>query len=206
MANRKLPHSGKFHYRLSPKQKAEIAQNLIDILCKKSMITEQTRAFVANWILTVRGEKGKVFFDVWDIVLKNYMPTSRPVLFRSCRRRYDGKIASFTRRLECARRFSKGKGFLLVCDTEETLEHEELLYVEGQYKHTFYPLVDLLKIAQESGGWGFSDRLLNNYIGEQEYIMRVDMDDMHSFKWPNSACPSLRGQRENFETPHFLKP
>lgn len=183
MADHKLPCSNNFRYRLSKKQKAEIAQNLIDILCKNAMITEQTRIFVGNWILTVREEKGKGFFDVWDIVLKNYLPASRPVLFRSCTRRNDGRIASFTGRLECARRFSEGKGFLMICDTKETLEHEELVYKPGQYKHTFYPLVDVLDIAKKSGGWGFSDRLLNSYIGEQEYIMRVDIGDMHSFRW-----------------------
>lgn len=183
MTDRKLPCDNNFRYRLSQKQKEEIAQNLIDILSKNAMITEDTVTFVGNWILTDRIRKGKDYFDVWDIVLKNYMPTSRPVLFRSCRRRYDGKIVSFTGGLESARRFSRGKGFLIICDTKDALENEEALYKSGEYRHTFYPLVEVLEIAKKSGGWGFSDRLLNVYIGEQEYIMRIDKECMHSFKW-----------------------
>lgn len=173
----------KFQYRLSAKHKEEIAQNLIDILSKGSVITDLTRTFVGNWILTGPDEKRKAFFDVWDIVLKNYLPQSRPVLFRACKRRYDGRIASFTGCLESARRFSKGKGMLIICDTKETLQFENRLYQPGQYKHTFYPLLKVLKIAKEHGGWGFSDRLLEQYVGEQEYIMRMDLANMHTFKW-----------------------
>ena len=50
-----------FQYRLSKKQKAEIAQNLIDILQKDSEITEQTQKFIGNWILTGPDEKKKLF-------------------------------------------------------------------------------------------------------------------------------------------------
>lgn len=174
----------KFQYRLSENQKREIAQNLIDILQKDSEITGQTRIFIGNWILTVADEKGKAFFDVWDIVLKNYLPTTRPVLFRACGRiSKDGKIASFTGRLECARRFSKGSGSLIICDTNETLLYEEENYQPGQYRHTFYPLASVLEKAQSCGGWGFSERLLVKYLGEDEYIMRIELGNMHSFKW-----------------------
>lgn len=162
----------------------EIAQNLIDILQKDSEITELTRAFIGNWILTDFSEKRKAFYDVWDIVLRNYMPTARPVLFRACRRiGKDGKIASFTGRLECAKRFNKGSGTLLICETEETLMCEEDVSKPGEYRYTFYPLVSVLEKAEASGGWGFSERLLNNYIGEDEYIMRIDLLSMHALKW-----------------------
>lgn len=174
----------KFQCRLSENQKIEIAQNLIDILQKDLEITEQTRAFIANWILTVSDEKRKAFFDVWDLVLKNYLPKTRPVLFRACGRiSKDGKIASFTGRLECARRFSNGSGSLIICDTKEILMCEEEVYPPGQYRHTFYPLVSVLEKAQSCGGWGFSERLLNSYIGEDEYIMRIELGAMHSLKW-----------------------
>lgn len=172
-----------FHYRLSQTQKEEIAQNLIDILSKKAMITDSTRSFISNWILTGPEEKYKAYYDVWDIVLKNYLPQSRPILFRTCRKRYNGRIASFTGSLESARRFSKEKGLLIICDTKESLQFETRLYKPGEYQHTFYPLFKVLGIARNHGGWGFSDKLLNEYIGEQEYIMRVDLDYMHSFKW-----------------------
>ncbi|MCQ4942881.1 hypothetical protein NE602_01490 [Bacteroides cellulosilyticus] len=51
----------KFQYRLSEKQKVEIAQNLIDILEKNSEITDQTVGFIGNWILTGPDEKSKAF-------------------------------------------------------------------------------------------------------------------------------------------------
>lgn len=76
----------KFQYRLTKNQKEEIAQNLIDLLQKDSEITEQSRIFIGNWILTDASEKRKAFFDVWDIVLKNYLPATRPILFRACDR------------------------------------------------------------------------------------------------------------------------
>lgn len=175
----------KFRYRLSGNQKIEIAQNLIDIMEKGSGITERTITFIDNWIRTGPAEEGKAFFDVWDIVLRNYLPTTRPVLFRTCAEiGKDGKIASFTARLECARRFAKDNSeFLIICDTKETLMCEEEVYRPGEYEHTFYPLVEVLKKAESCGGCGFSQRLLDDYIGEDEYIMRINLTDIHCFKW-----------------------
>jgi len=147
-------------------------------------ITSETRCFISNWILTGRDEKRKAFYDIWELVLKNYLPTARPILFRSCNRKnINGKIASFTGRLECARRFCNGTGSLLICDTGELLQFEAKFYKPGFYRHTFFPLVDVLKKAQINGGWGFSERLLSNYIGEDEYIMRVSQANVHSFRW-----------------------
>lgn len=174
----------RFQYRLSKDQKIEIAQNLIDILQKDAKITKLTRIFIVNWILTGPQEKRKAFYDVWDIVLKNYLPTTRPILFRACNRiSKNGKIASFTGKLECTRRISKGKGSLIICDTEEILQFETKYCKLGEYRHTFYPLVSVLKKAIESDGWGFSEELLNNYLGEDEYIMRVNLGWMYYFKW-----------------------
>lgn len=174
----------KFQYRLSKDQKSEIAQNLIDIFQKDANITKQAKTFIGNWILTSSDEKRKAFFDVWDIVLKNYLPTTRPILFRACGRiSNSGKIASFTERLECARRFSNGCGSLIICDTKETLKGEEAFYKAGEYKHTFYPLATVLMKAKEAGGWGFSERILNDYKGEDEYIMRINLGNMYCLKW-----------------------
>ncbi|WP_206601048.1 hypothetical protein [Christiangramia flava] len=112
-----------FQYRLSKNQKSEIAQNLIEILQKDAKIAEQTITFISNWILTGPEEKRKAFFDVWDIVLKNYLPTTRPILFRSCERiSKRNKITSFTGRLESAKRFSEGTGALIICDTKKALD------------------------------------------------------------------------------------
>ncbi len=176
-----------FQYRLSTNQKTEIAQNLIDILQENVSLTDLTRSFIGNWILTAGDEKRKAFFDVWDIVLKNYLPQTRPILFRACTRvGKDGKITSFTGSLNCAKRFSCGKGLLLICDTRESLQFEEEIYKKGDYRRTFYPLVDVLIKARDSGGWGFSERLLSNYIGEDEYIMKIDLDYVNKFRWVSS--------------------
>lgn len=173
-----------FQYRLSKKRKAEIAQNLIDILQNDAEITPQAKSFIYNWIRTGPEEKRKAFFDVWDIVLKNYLPTGRPILFRSCNRiSKNSKIASFTGRLEFVRKFSKGQGALIICDTKESLQFDEKHNSAGEYKRTFYPLVDVLRKDKVSGKYGFSERMLNEDIGEDEYIMRVDLDHMSFFRW-----------------------
>lgn len=172
-----------FQYRLSKNQKSEIAQNLIDILQKDANIIEPTRRFICNWLLTGPEEKRKAFFDVWDIVLKNYLPTERPILFRSCRRiSKNNKIASFTGRLECARRFGNGRDYLIICDTKEELEFEEKFYNTGEYRHTFYPLVNVLVKARNSGGCGFSESIWS-FIGEDEYIMRINLESINKLRW-----------------------
>ncbi|MBD8388369.1 hypothetical protein [Dysgonomonas sp. BGC7] len=176
----------KFQYRLSKNQKDEIAQNLIDILQKGSEIIGLTRGFIIEWCCTDASGKGKALFDVWDIVLKNYLPTTRPFLFRACERlSKNGKIASFTGRLECARRFSDGKGSLIICDTKENLKIDEHRS-PGQYRYSFYPLVNVLEKAKASGGCGFTERFLDEFMGEDEYIMRIDLGNMHCFKWIKS--------------------
>lgn len=53
-----------FHYRLSNDRKHEIAKNLVGILKNDENITEQTRTFINNWILTGPKEKRKAFFDI----------------------------------------------------------------------------------------------------------------------------------------------
>lgn len=172
-------------YRLSNNRKCEIAQNLIDVLQKDTIPSEHTVIFIDNWIrrIDLNGER-KVFLDVWDIVLKNYLPTTRPVLFRACGRTSGhGKIASFTGRFESARKFSGGKGSLLICDTKASLIFDQELSKPGQYRHSFYPLTEVLIRAKASGGWGFSKRLLEDYSDEDEYIMRIHLGECHSFRW-----------------------
>ena len=175
----------KFQYRLSKDLKREIAQNLIDIFQKDVNINESTKTFISNWLCTGPEEKRKAFFDVWDIVLKNYLPKERPMLFRSCRRiSKTNKIASFTESLKFAKRFGNSKDYLLIFDTKEELEFEETFYKKGGYKHTFYPLVNVLVKAKESGGWGFSERIWS-YINEEEYIMRIDFEKINKLRWAN---------------------
>ncbi|GAE86360.1 hypothetical protein JCM10512_4866 [Bacteroides reticulotermitis JCM 10512] len=63
---------------------------------------------------------------------------------------------------------------------------EEQYYQQGQYKHTFYPLIGVLEKAKASGGWGFTERFLDEFIGEDEYIMRISLGSMHCFRWVNN--------------------
>lgn len=72
---------------------------------------------------------------------------------------------------------------MIICDIHETLQFEEEFYKIGDYRHTFYPLVDVLIKAKDSGGWGFTERLLREYIGEDEHIMRIDLDNINSLRW-----------------------
>jgi hypothetical protein len=173
----------KFQYRLSKDLKIEIAQNLIDILQKDANINKSTKTFICNWLCTGPEEKRKAFFDVWEIVLKNYLPKERPILFRSCKRiSKKNKIASFTGSLKFARRFGNSKDYLLICDTKEELEFEEKFHKAGEYKHTFYPLVNVLIKARESGGCGFSERIWS-YIDEEEYIMKIEIENINKLRW-----------------------
>lgn len=173
---------------MKPKKKNEIAHNLIDFLDKETPIKRETVDFVGDWILTTSDQKRKAFYDVWDIVLKNYLPSARPVLFRSCNRiSKKEKIASFTSRLVCAKRFSQGKGYLIICDTKEQLEIEGELYKPGQYENTFYPLAEALVKARELGGCGFSEFILDHYIGEDEYIMKTNPGNTQYLKWTKNG-------------------
>ena len=172
----------KFTYRLTSREKITIGQNLVDALEKGKAVSRSTCTFICNWILTGPNEKVKAFFDVWEYVLLNYIPKSRPVLYRACTRLSDDKITSFTGRLECARKFSGEKGLLVMCDTSETLRFIELER-QGHYRGTFYPIAELLKQERHSTSSLFSERFINDYIGEDEYIMRIDLSDMYTFKW-----------------------
>ncbi len=169
-------------YRWTNTQKNEIAKNLVDVMVNDAPITKEASAFIGNWILTGPEEKTKGFYDIWDAVLKNYMPPGRPLLFRSCSRRNDGKIASFTGRLFCAERFKTSTGFLLICDTSEALGFAHL-QKSGAYKHTFFPVAELLKKVGARPNPMFSRRLVDDYAKEDEYVMRVNLGTMCSCKW-----------------------
>jgi hypothetical protein len=169
-------------YRLSQQKKERISRNLIAFMEKSEELSQEAATFIGNWILTDAKEKSKAYYDVWDLVLKRYMPTIRPVLYRSCKRRENGKIASFTGRIYCAHRFSESRGFLLICNTEETLQLSERQKY-GEYQHTFFPISELLKKESQTSNCKFSKRLIDDYAKEDEYIMRVDTNWMYSCKW-----------------------
>ncbi len=172
----------KEHYRLTNAKKEEIAQNLIDIFDKDIAPSVDTRRFICNWIQTDRNQKFKAYYDVWEIVLKNYIPKTKPILIRSISRKSKLEyIASFTNTVYSAVRFGAGKGYWIICDTKDCLP--SLKINKGKYRNTFYPLTDVLKKARANGGYGFSERFLRDYSGEDEYIMKIDYSVMQLLKY-----------------------
>jgi hypothetical protein len=174
----------KDYYRLTTIQKVNISQNLIDILEKDSCPSPETITFICNWILTDRSEKFKAYYDVWEMVLRNFYPQTRPLLIRSISRKSTHEyIASFTNSAYSAERFGKRKGYWIICDTKYSLISDFAVGKKGSYRNTFYPLSNVLKRAKEKAGWGFSERFLSNYSGEDEYIMKINFSYMHLLKY-----------------------
>ena len=174
----------KDYYRLTEIQKANISRNLIDILEKEICPSAETITFICNWTLTDRSEKFKAYYDVWDNVLKNFYPQTRPLLIRSISRKSKHEyIASFTNSVFSAERFGERKGYWIICETKDCLLSDIPIHQPGSYRNTFYPLSDVLKKAKDKGGWGFSERFLNTYSGEDEYIMKIDFSFMYLLKY-----------------------
>lgn len=163
-----------------------VAQNLIDILENDSDILELTVKFVNNWILSGNESKNKSYYDIWEIVLKNYLPKTRPVLFRATQRIYKyNRVSSFTSSIRSANRFSGGSGYLIICDTKDSLLFDERINEKGNYENSFFPLYELIIKDKEEGCFGFSKSVLNYYYSEDEYIMKTDFDNMHLYKYHN---------------------
>ncbi|MCE3074480.1 MULTISPECIES: hypothetical protein [Chryseobacterium] len=176
----------KDYYRLTNVQKVNISQNLIDILEKEICPSPETITFICNWILTDRSEKFKAYYDVWEIVLKNFYPKARPILIRSISRKSKHEyIASFTNSAYSAERFGEGKGYWIICDTKDSLISDIPMNKKGSYRNTFYPLSDVLKKAKEKDGWGFTQSFLSKYSGEDEYIMKINFSHMQLLKYIN---------------------
>lgn len=172
----------KDYYKLTAIKKEEIAQNLIDIFEKDIIPSADTITFICNWVYTDRSEKFKAYYDVWDIVLRNFIPKTKPILIRSIARKSRSEyIASFTNTAYSAVRFGEKKGYWIICDTKDCLPSLEIN--KGKYRNTFYPLSDVLKKAKANGGYGFSDRFLRDYSGEDEYIMKIDFSVMQLLKY-----------------------
>lgn len=176
--------SNKLQYRLSKSEKIEISQNLINILTEGEELKKTTRDFIAEW---VNGEKIhlKAFSDVWEFVLKNYLPSHRPILYRSTHRvSKNGKIASFTSSYNSYWNFflKNRDSVLIICDTERTLLFEEKNYLKGHFRNTFYPLSTLIKVAKDSQGRGFYKKFVEQFEVEDEYIMRINLSKMETFR------------------------
>ncbi|MDV3674250.1 hypothetical protein CMU30_06890 [Elizabethkingia anophelis] len=174
----------KDYYRLSSTKKREIAQNLIDILEKDIRPSKETVIFISKWITSDRSKKFKAYYDVWEIVLKNFYPKTRPVLIRSIPRKSKAKyIGSFTDSVISAERFGMYKGYWIICDTKCSLSTDQSKDAPGNYTNTFYPLNEVLRKAKEKGGWGFANSFLERYEEEGEYIMKINFSVMQLLKY-----------------------
>ncbi|WP_407402753.1 hypothetical protein [Chryseobacterium sp.] len=143
----------KDYYRLTHIQKVRISQNLIDILEKDICPSPETITFIVNWIGTVRSEKFKAYYDVWEIVLKSFYPKERPILIRSISRKSKQQyIGSFTNSASSAERFGEHKGYWIICDTKNSIISDIPINKKGSYRNTYYPLSNVLKKAKEKGG------------------------------------------------------
>lgn len=116
--------------------------------------------------------------------VKKLYATNTPNPFRSCSRRQNGKIASFTGRIGCAEKFNDNRNeFLIICDTNEYLQFWDKFERQGEYCHTFFPLSELIRKELSENSPNFTEDLYKPYLGEDEYIMRVDLNWMQSCKW-----------------------
>lgn len=114
---------------------------------------------------------------------KKFLSKTRPILIRSISRKSKHEyIASFTNSAFSAERFGERKGYWIICDTKDSLFSDIPLNKPGNYRNAFYPLSDVLKKAKEKGGWGFSERFLSKYSGEDEYIMKISFSHMQVLK------------------------
>ncbi len=158
---------------MTKREKTKIANCLVRAIKTKEAVNKETHSFLANWIYSEEDERGKEWLEVWEMVLNQYMPEGAPVLFRATDYINDGKIESYTERMYVAERFLKccgEEGKLLVCDTE------------NYYGVRFYPLTQLLRNELEIEDSLFNKGFMVQYIGEDEYIMRTNIECCSIYK------------------------
>lgn len=145
-------------------------------------LLQDTISFIYEWVKTDATEKTKALYDVWDIVLREYLPKERPVLFRSCKRISKRDIQSFTGKIYAAEKFSEHHtGHLLICDTREYLlfEDENALL----HERSFFPLCEFIKKGTYSPTPYFRESFYEEYKKEDEYIVRINQNWLYDLKW-----------------------
>ncbi|MBQ7044147.1 MAG: hypothetical protein IJN78_06010, partial [Clostridia bacterium] len=70
-------------HRISKNEKEQIANNIVAFMDEDTPLSPESVSFIYNWVMSDGAEKTKSYYDVWDVVLKIYLPQERPVLFRS---------------------------------------------------------------------------------------------------------------------------
>ena len=169
--------------RIGPKAKERIAKNIIAFMGDGTPLTKESKSFIYTWVRQPDGNgKSKSFYDVWDIVLQNYLPKERPVLFRACTRLSNRPIQSFTGTISAAKRLSTERpGHLLICDTKEYLQFEAKNAVK--HERSFFPLREFVDKAMDCSGPHFSESFYEMCKKEDEYIVRVNLNWMYDLKW-----------------------
>lgn len=169
--------------RISKKAKERIANNIVAFMVEDASLLPETISFIYNWVRQPEGTgRSKSYYEVWDIVLQNYLPKERPVLFRSCKRLSNRAVQSFTGSIYAAERFSEGHiGHLLICDTKEYLQFED----ENADKHerSFFPLCEFIRKGTYCATPYFSKSFYEEYKKEDEYIVRVNQNRLYDLKW-----------------------
>lgn len=169
--------------RLSKKATERIAKNIVAFMVDDTPLLEETISFIHIWVMQPDGVgRSKSFYDVWDIVLRNYLPKERPVLFRSCKRLSNRAIQSFTGSIFAAERFSEGRlGHLLICDTKEYLRFED--EKADEHERSFFPLCEFIKKGTYYATPYFRESFYEEYKKEDEYIVRVNQNWLYDLKW-----------------------
>lgn len=173
----------RFLFRATEKEKQSIADNIVGFMNDTCNFSEEAKNFISNWILTGPDEKTKAYFDIWSKVLDRYLPTKRPILFRSCLRVSCKPIQSFSGSMSAVEKFSEGhKGHVLVCDTKEYMKYLNL-EKEHIYKRNFFSIYDLILKDISSSTPHFRQEFYEKYKGEDEYIVRVDLGHLYDLRW-----------------------
>ena len=169
-------------YRINRSSREKIAYNIVDFMVNDTPLLQESVSFIYNWVISDGSEKTKAYYDVWDIVLKTYLPQERPILFRSCQRLSKRDIQSFTGRIYTAERFSENHtGHLLICDTKEYLQFEDENAIE--HERSFFPLHQCIKKGTYCEKHFFRESFYEEYKKEDEYIVRVNQNWLYDLKW-----------------------
>lgn len=173
----------RYLFRATEQEKQSIADNIVGFTNGTGNLSKEAYSFVLNWILTGPNEKTKAYFDIWDKVLDAYLPSERPILFRSCPRITQKPIQSFSGSISAVERFSNGhKGHVLICDTNEHMRYLDF-QKESVYYRNFFPIYHLIKKDLATATPHFRKEFYEQYKGEDEYIVRVDYNYLYDLKW-----------------------
>lgn len=173
----------RYLFRATEPEKQSIADNIVGFMNNTCGLSQKAYSFILNWIKTDSKDKTKAYFDIWNKILDRYVPAERPILFRSCPRVTHSPIQSFSGNMLTVEKFSEGhKGHVLICDTKEYMSY---LHFEKELvcKRNFFPIYTLIRKDLASSTPHFSQAFYEAYKGEDEYIVRVDLNHLYDLKW-----------------------